>query len=190
MTAKAVATLDHLAGGGRVLLGIGVGWLAEEFAALGLPFEDRGPRTDEYVAAMRALWSQECASFKGRFISFDQVVLPSAAAGAPHPDRGGRRHGGGGPPRGPAGRRLLPARTHAAGLLDEMRRAAEAAGRDPKAIEITLAAPTEPPRSRRSPGRASPGWRCRSAPRRGCPRQLKTPEDVLRYGREVIARFR
>ena len=73
VTAKEIATLDHLAGGGRVLLGIGVGWLAEEFAALGLPFEDRGPRTDEYVAAMRALWSQECASFKGRFISFDQV---------------------------------------------------------------------------------------------------------------------
>jgi len=73
VTAKAVATLDHLAGGGRVLLGIGVGWLAEEFAALGLPFADRGPRTDEYVEAMRALWSQECASFKGQFISFDRV---------------------------------------------------------------------------------------------------------------------
>src|SRR5436309_2419223 len=73
ITAKAVASLDHLAGGGRVLLGIGVGWLAEEFATLGVPFEDRGPRTDEYVAAMRALWSQECASYRGRFVSFDQV---------------------------------------------------------------------------------------------------------------------
>jgi probable F420-dependent oxidoreductase len=73
VTAKAVATLDHLAGGDRVLLGIGVGWLAEEFAALGLPFADRGPRTDEYVEAMRALWSQECATFKGRFISFERV---------------------------------------------------------------------------------------------------------------------
>src|SRR5436190_8400380 len=73
ITAKAVATLDHLAGGRRVLLGIGVGWLAEEFATLGVPFDDRGPRTDEYVAAMRALWSQECASFKGRFVSFSEV---------------------------------------------------------------------------------------------------------------------
>ena len=62
ITAKAVATLDHMAGGGRVLLGIGVGWLAEEFATLGVPFEDRGARTDDYVAAMRALWSQERAS--------------------------------------------------------------------------------------------------------------------------------
>src|SRR6476620_10355374 len=73
VTAKAPATLDHLAGGGRVLLGIGVGWLAEEFSALGLPFEDRGPRTDECVAAMRAMWRQECASLQGRFTSFDQV---------------------------------------------------------------------------------------------------------------------
>src|SRR5919106_1289794 len=85
VAAKAVATLDHLAGGRRVLLGIGVGWLAEEFAALGVPFEDRGARTDEYVAAMRTLWrgrgepsegapsqeTQECASFHGRFVNFD-----------------------------------------------------------------------------------------------------------------------
>src|SRR5258705_12629996 len=69
VTAKAVATLDHLAGGGRVLLGIGVGWLAEEFAALGLPFADRGPPTDEDVEAMRPLWSQEGATFKGRLLS-------------------------------------------------------------------------------------------------------------------------
>src|SRR4029450_11367559 len=73
VTAKAVASLDHLAGGGRVLLGIGVGWLAEEFSALGVPFDDRGPRADEYVAAMRALWSQERASFHGRFVSFNEV---------------------------------------------------------------------------------------------------------------------
>jgi probable F420-dependent oxidoreductase len=82
VTAKAVATLDHLAGGGRVLLGIGVGWLAEELATLGVPFEDRGPRTDKYVAAMRTLWSQERASFKGRFVSFNEVFCrPLPAAG-------------------------------------------------------------------------------------------------------------
>src|SRR3984893_17894873 len=84
-TAKAVPTLNHLAGGGRVLLGIGVGWLADEFAALGLPFADRGPRTDEYVAAMRALWSQECATFKGRFISFAQVLCRPPPPGPPTP---------------------------------------------------------------------------------------------------------
>ena len=63
-----------MGGDGRVLLGIGVGWLAEEFATLGVPFEDRGPRTDEYVAAMRILWSQERASFQGRFVSFVDEV--------------------------------------------------------------------------------------------------------------------
>src|SRR5262249_56252690 len=70
---KAVGAVAHLAGGGRALLGIGVGWLAEEFATLGVPFDDRGPRTDEYVAAMRALWSQERASFQGRFVRFKDV---------------------------------------------------------------------------------------------------------------------
>src|SRR5207247_8655457 len=82
ITAKAVATLDHLAGGRRVLLGIGVGWLAEAFATLGVPFDDRGPRTDEYVAAMRALWSQERASLQGRFVPFSEVFcrpLPAAS---------------------------------------------------------------------------------------------------------------
>src|SRR4029077_9916699 len=81
VTAKEIATLDHLAGGHRVLLGIGVGWLAEEFATLGVPFEDRGPRTDEYVAAMRALWSQERASFAGRFVSFRDVFCRPLPAG-------------------------------------------------------------------------------------------------------------
>jgi alkanesulfonate monooxygenase SsuD/methylene tetrahydromethanopterin reductase-like flavin-dependent oxidoreductase (luciferase family) len=52
--AKEVATLDYLSGG-RIELGIGVGWLKEEFEALGIPFERRGKRADEYVAAMRAL---------------------------------------------------------------------------------------------------------------------------------------
>src|SRR6476660_6665715 len=54
--AKELATLDRLSGG-RVELGVGVGWLREEFDALGVPWERRGARTDEYVAAMRALWA-------------------------------------------------------------------------------------------------------------------------------------
>ena len=191
VTAKAVATLDHLAGGGRVLLGIGVGWLAEEFAALGLPFDDRGPRTDEYVAAMRALWSQECATFKGRFISFDQVFCRPRPAERPIPivvggdtvaaaRRAGRLGDGYFPGRGPR----RPA------CFDEMRRAAEAAGRDPKPSRSRWPRRPIPRRSRRWPGRASRAWRCRSAPAAGLPAQLKTPDDVLRYGKDVIARFR
>jgi probable F420-dependent oxidoreductase len=70
--AKEVATLDYLSGG-RIELGIGVGWLKEEFEALGIPFERRGKRADEHVAAMRALWASDGASFAGEFVKFDQV---------------------------------------------------------------------------------------------------------------------
>ncbi|GHO42090.1 LLM class flavin-dependent oxidoreductase [Ktedonospora formicarum] len=56
--AKAIASLDHISGG-RVLVGFGVGYLQPEFRALGVPFEDRGIRTEEYLEAMLAIWSQD-----------------------------------------------------------------------------------------------------------------------------------
>ena len=59
--------------GGRIELGIGVGWLKEEFEAMGVPFEKRGKRSDEYIAVMRKLWAEDGASFKGEFVSFDEV---------------------------------------------------------------------------------------------------------------------
>jgi probable F420-dependent oxidoreductase len=71
--AKELATLDRLSGG-RVELGIGVGWLREEFDALGVQWERRGARNDEYVAAMRALWSAPQAEFHGQFVDFDPVT--------------------------------------------------------------------------------------------------------------------
>ena len=71
--AKEIATLDHLSGG-RVELGIGVGWLREEFDALGVPWERRGARNDEYVAALRALWAGPHAEFHGEFVDFDPVT--------------------------------------------------------------------------------------------------------------------
>jgi alkanesulfonate monooxygenase SsuD/methylene tetrahydromethanopterin reductase-like flavin-dependent oxidoreductase (luciferase family) len=64
LIAKQAATLDLLSGG-RFTLGIGIGWSAEEFAALGVPFAQRGRRTAEYVHAMRALWADDVASFGG-----------------------------------------------------------------------------------------------------------------------------
>jgi probable F420-dependent oxidoreductase len=82
VTAKAVATLDHLSGG-RVDLGVGVGWLREEFDALGVPFERRGARLDEYVGAMRALWAQERAEFHGEFVDFENCISrPRPAQGS------------------------------------------------------------------------------------------------------------
>jgi probable F420-dependent oxidoreductase len=69
LAAKQAATLDVLSAG-RLTLGIGIGWSADEFAALGIPFERRAQRTVEYVAAMRMLWSADVASFRGDFTEF------------------------------------------------------------------------------------------------------------------------
>jgi probable F420-dependent oxidoreductase len=71
--AKEIATLDRLSGG-RVELGIGVGWMREEFDALGVPWERRGARNDEYVAAMRALWAGPHAEYHGEFVDFAPVT--------------------------------------------------------------------------------------------------------------------
>jgi probable F420-dependent oxidoreductase len=79
--AKQAATLDVLSGG-RFTLGIGIGWSAEEFAALGVPFAGRGRRTAEYVAAMRRLWADDVASFSGEFTRFESVrVNPKPVRG-------------------------------------------------------------------------------------------------------------
>ena len=72
LVAKQAATLDSLSGG-RLTLGIGIGWSREEFDALGVPFARRGARTKEYVDAMRTLWRDDVASFDGEFVSFDAV---------------------------------------------------------------------------------------------------------------------
>lgn len=74
ITAKQAASLDQLSGG-RLLLGIGIGWSREEFDALGVPFARRGARTAEYVEAMRTLWKDEVAIFSGEFVAFDAVRL-------------------------------------------------------------------------------------------------------------------
>lgn len=72
--AKEIATLDHLSKG-RMLLGVGVGWLEEEFNAIGVPFADRGKRNDDYIAAMRALWTQEKASHHSEYTNFDECIM-------------------------------------------------------------------------------------------------------------------
>lgn len=72
LLAKQAASLDALCGG-RLTLGVGVGWSAEEFAALGVPFAGRGKRLDEYVAAMRTLWRDDVATFHGDFVDFESV---------------------------------------------------------------------------------------------------------------------
>ncbi len=71
--AKEIATLDHLTGG-KVELGIGVGWLREEFEALGVPWEKRGKRNDEYVEVLRAIWGGREVEFHGEFVDFEPVT--------------------------------------------------------------------------------------------------------------------
>jgi len=70
--AKTVATVDYLSGG-RFILGVGIGWLAEEFQALGVPFERRAQRTREYVEAMRKLWGDDYSSYRGEFVNFENA---------------------------------------------------------------------------------------------------------------------
>jgi probable F420-dependent oxidoreductase len=189
VTAKAVATLDHLAGGDRVLLGVGVGWLAEEFATLGVPFEDRGARTDEYVAAMRALWSQERASFRGRFVSFDEVFCRPRPAGGRIPIVVGGDTPAAARRAGRLGDGYFPARGAPVALFDEMRRAAEAAGRDPADVELTVSAPAEPAEIEALARLGVTRVAVPVSSGAGLPAQVKTPDDVLRYGKNVIARF-
>lgn len=67
--AKQAASLDHLSNG-RLMLGLGIGWLKEEFDALGVPFERRGARADEYIDAMTAAWTGELMNFTGEFVDW------------------------------------------------------------------------------------------------------------------------
>ena len=85
MLAKVVATLDCLSEG-RVTLGVGVGWLEEEFSALGISWERRAHRTREYIEAMRRLWGDPLSSYRGEFVDFKNVrAYPKPVRGADLP---------------------------------------------------------------------------------------------------------
>ena len=84
LTAKQVADLDVLSGG-RFDFGVGVGWLAEEFAALGEPWDKRGSRTDDYLRLMQALWTELESSYAGRFRSLPPCTQYPKPVQQPHP---------------------------------------------------------------------------------------------------------
>ena len=84
ITAKEVASLDVLSGG-RVIFGVGIGWLKEEFRALGVPPERRAARTQEYIEAMKRLWTEEYPEFHGEFCDFPPVGLYPKPVQKPHP---------------------------------------------------------------------------------------------------------
>ncbi len=187
ITAKQIATLDFMSGG-RVLLGIGVGWLREEFEALGVPFDDRGARTDDYVAAMRALWSQEKPSYNGEFASFNNVYcrpqpingsVPIIVGG--HSKPAARRAGR-------LGNGYFPARGAPADLIELARKSAGECGRDPDAIEITASLPDD---MDEIPALAAAGVDrilVPVTPMAGLATRISNPDDVKNW-RDIIDKY-
>ena len=139
--AKRLATIDRLSGG-RMTVGLGVGWMREELESTGVEFSTRGRRLDELVQAMQSVWSGGPASFRGEFFDFTDVrsePQPVHPGGVPvhfggHSAAAARR----------AGR--LGAGYHPLGLDDAdlaaqwalVRRSAEEAGRDPDSLELSV----------------------------------------------------
>ena len=143
VVAKQVATLDHLSGG-RVLLGIGVGWLKEEFDILGASFADRGKRTDEYVAIMRELWSADRPSFQGEYFRFDGAYCRPQPVNKRVPIIVGGHTRAAAERAGRLGDGFFPARGAPAELIAIVRQAAAKAGRPADAVEITTSMPEDP----------------------------------------------
>jgi probable F420-dependent oxidoreductase len=136
--AKELATLDQLSGG-RVELGLGVGWMKEEFDALGVDWARRGARNDEYIAAMRALWAGPHAEFHGEFVDFNPATC------SPRPVNGDIPILVGGDSDAAVRRAVKIADGYFPGegdfdrlgaLITRVRQGAEDAGRDPDSIEI------------------------------------------------------
>ena len=82
-TAKLVSTLDQVSQG-RLILGVGAGWLRGEFRTLGIPFHERGAITSEYLRAMKALWTQENPTFAGQYTSFANIGFEPKCFQKPH----------------------------------------------------------------------------------------------------------
>jgi probable F420-dependent oxidoreductase len=149
--AKELATLDRLSGG-RLMLGVGLGWLREEAEAVGSGFDDRAERAEESIAAMRALWREDVASFAGKHVAFSRVRCspkPLQPGGVPiviggHSKAAARRAGRIGDGFFPLGTTL----DRLVELRRELESSARAAAREPDEIEITCLGPADPEAAR------------------------------------------
>jgi probable F420-dependent oxidoreductase len=139
--AKRLATIDALSGG-RMRLGVGVGWMREEVESVGVDFATRGERTDEMIQALRLIWASDVANFNGRHVTIDGMITrPRTAriAGVPihvggHSKAAARRAG-------QLGNGYQPLGLDDDALTDRLRivwETAVEAGRDPEAIELSL----------------------------------------------------
>jgi probable F420-dependent oxidoreductase len=148
-TAKIAATIDVLSDG-RMVLGIGAGWLREEFEALGSPpFEERGRVTDEYLQAFKALWTEDHPRFEGRHVRVADVVFLPKPVQKPHPPiwiggespaalRRAVRHGDAWFPIGNNPRHPLDTVARFEAGLKRLHATAEQHGRDPKSIGLAF----------------------------------------------------
>jgi probable F420-dependent oxidoreductase len=84
VTAKTLATIDWLSGG-RVTVTFGVGWLEKEFDYMGVPFRERGARSEEYIRAIIELWTSDEPRFEGKYVSFKDVAFEPKPVQRPHP---------------------------------------------------------------------------------------------------------
>jgi len=154
-TAKMLATIDVLSKG-RVTVGVGVGWLREEFEALGAPpFESRGRASNEYLEIFKKCWTEDPVSHHGEFYAFESLRCVPHPVQTPHPPiwigghskaalRRTAKYGDGWHPVGATAATPLPP-DEFAGLLDELRHLTEAEGRDFDALTICLKAPSYDP---------------------------------------------
>jgi probable F420-dependent oxidoreductase len=141
--AKQVATLDRLSGG-RAVLGVGAGWLLEEFEALGATFDDRGSRMDEQINVLRASWRDPVVTHHGPSMSIDRVAVEPKPVQASVPIVIGGHTPAAARRSGRIGDGFFPLSTRGDTLVQlarTAREAAERAGRDPDALEITADAP-------------------------------------------------
>jgi probable F420-dependent oxidoreductase len=147
LAAKMLATLDVLSGG-RLVVGIGAGWLKTEFdAVVTTPFADRGAVTDEYIDAFRVLWTEKAPRFAGRFSRFDGIVLEPKPVQKPHPPiwvggeagpalRRAARIGAAWYPIGSNNKHLLDTLPRLRAGIDRLRQATAQAGRDPAEVGV------------------------------------------------------
>jgi len=185
--AKQVATLDAISGG-RVLLGIGVGWLREEFEIIGANFEQRGPRCDDYMKAMRALWQMERPSYDGEFVKFDGAYCKPKPANGTVPLIVGGHSKAAARRAGRLGDGFFPARGSPGELFQIARDTAIEHGRDPAEIEFTASLPDD---LDEIPALAAMGVKRILVPvtgAAGLARRIRGPEDVAAWS-DVVEKY-